>query len=118
MKNTLFYLSTCSTCKRIIKELPPGENVVLQDIKNEPITGNQIDEMAALSGSYNSLFSRRAMKFRAMGLHEKKLNEEDYRKYILKEYTFLKRPVLVYKDEIFVGNSKSTVEKAKAKLIE
>jgi arsenate reductase len=38
------------------------------------------------------------------------LNEADYRKYILEEYTFLKRPVFLIDNQIFIGNAKKTVE--------
>jgi arsenate reductase len=55
------------------------------------------------------LFSRVALKFRAWGLNEKKLTEKDYRNYILEEYTFLKRPVLVLDNKIFIGNGKNNV---------
>lgn len=76
----------------------------------------QLEAMANLAGSYEALFSRRAMKFRSMGLHEKELGEEDFQKLIISEYTFLKRPVIVLGDKIFVGNSKKNVEAAKAAL--
>jgi len=41
------------------------------------------------------------------------LGELDYKKYILDEYTFLKRPVILINDEIFIGNSKKIIEQAK-----
>ena len=85
----------------------------MQDIKTEKITENQIDEMKNLAGSYESLFSRRAMKYKSMGLKEKTLTESDYKKLILDEYTFLKRPVIIVDNEIFVGNSKKIIEQAK-----
>lgn len=106
----IYHLATCSTCKRLIKEWNPGKDVVLQDIKTEPMTEAQIDKMAELAGSYEALFSRRAMKFRALGLHEKALSEKDYRTYILKEYTFLKRPVVIVGESIYIGNSKKTAQ--------
>jgi len=109
----IYHLSSCSTCQRILKEWKPGKDVVLQDIKTEKITPAQIDEMAKLAGSYEALFSRIALKYRKLGLNEMKLTEKDYRKHILDEYTFLKRPVLVLGNEIFIGNSKSNVEAAK-----
>ncbi|MFK7921301.1 MAG: arsenate reductase family protein [Bacteroidia bacterium] len=112
----LFHLSNCSTCQRIIKELELGPEVILQEIKTEPITEEQIEEMQALAGSYEALFSRRAMKYRAMGLHEKELSEADYKSLILEEYTFLKRPVLVLDGQIFVGNTKKVVAAAKEAL--
>ena len=81
-----------------------------QDIKSEPITTTQIDEMSQLAGSYEALFSRKAMKFRAQGLHEMELKEADYKNYILEEYTFLKRPVFIIDGQIFIGNAQKTVD--------
>jgi len=81
-----------------------------QDIKSEAITEAQIDEMHELAGTYETLFSRKAMKFRALGLHEMELQETDYKHYILEEYTFLKRPVFIIDGQIFIGNSKKTIE--------
>ncbi|MCI4666546.1 MAG: hypothetical protein MRZ79_00190 [Bacteroidia bacterium] len=109
----IFHLATCSTCQRILKELQPGPEVQLREIKSEPITEEEIDRMKELAGSYEQLFSRRAMKYRSMGLNEMELGEEDYRKYILEEYTFLKRPVIIIDDKIFVGNTKKVVAAAK-----
>ncbi len=48
-----------------------------------------------------------------MDLKNQNLQEQDYRQYILDEYTFLKRPVFVVNDQIFVGNSKKTIEALK-----
>src|SRR6186997_2430784 len=90
-----------------------GEKFILQNIKFEKITPAQLDEMKKMAGSYEALFSRVALKYRAMGLNEKKLSESDYRKYILEEYTFLKRPVIIKGDKLFIGNSKNTVSAAK-----
>jgi len=112
----IFHLANCSTCQRIIKELNDGEGFELQNIKEEKISAKQIDKMHVLAGSYEALFSRRAMKYRSMGLNEMDLGENDYRKYILEEYTFLKRPVIFIDGDIFVGNSKKVVAAAKAKL--
>ncbi len=87
-----------------------------QDIKTNQMTFDQIDEMQKRSGSYESLFSRKAMKYRSMGLGEKNLSEDDYRTLIQEEYTFLKRPVFIVDDQIFVGNSKKVIEELKNQL--
>ena len=112
----IYYLKTCSTCIRILNELNNGEGFELQNIKEEKITENQLEQMAEMTGSYESLFSRRALKFRSLGLQNKKLTEADYKNYILDEYTFLKRPVIIIDDKIFVGNAKKTIEAAKQQL--
>lgn len=109
----IYHLSTCSTCQRIIKELDPSSDVLLQDIKTEKITATQLEELKDLAGSYEALFSRRAMKYRSLGLNDMQLEEGDYKKYIVEEYTFLKRPVILIEDSVFIGNSKKVVEKAK-----
>ena len=85
----------------------------MQDIKTEKITAAQLDEMKKMAGSYEALFSRRAMKYKELGLKDKQLTEKDYRNYILEEYTFLKRPVTIVNDKIFVGSEKKTVEALK-----
>ena len=103
-----YHLAQCSTCQRIIREVNwKGQ---LQEIRTEKISEEQLDQMAKLSGSYESLFSRRAMKYKSMGLKDKVLSEMDYRQLILEEDTFLKRPVFIVNDKIFVGNSKKTIE--------
>jgi arsenate reductase len=88
----------------------------MQDIKTEKITPAQLDEMKALSGSYESLFSRRAIKYRELGLKDQSLTEKDYRRLILEEYTFLKRPVVILNNKIFVGSEKKNVEALKKAL--
>lgn len=110
----IYHLSTCDTCQRIIKALQPLDGYTLQDIKTEAMTETQVEEMKSLAGSYEALFSKRARLFRQQGWHEKQLSETDFKKLILEHYTFLKRPVILVNDQIFVGNSKKVVEAAKA----
>lgn len=108
----IYHLATCSTCQRILKEIPNLNRFELQDIKTQPITAKQLDEMKKMAGSYEALFSKIAMKYRSMGLNEMELTEKDYRKYILEEYTFLKRPVMIIGEQLFIGNSKKVVASA------
>ena len=110
----IYHLGNCSTCQRIIGELHNIDSFEQQEIKSQAMTAAQVDEMKELAGSYEALFSRRAMKFRSMGLNEMNLSEADFRKYIIEEYTFLKRPVIIIDNVIFVGNSKKVVEAAVA----
>ena len=110
--NKIYHLSSCSTCARIIEELKLKERkFIFQDIKTEKITKEQLDEMKKMSGSYESLFSRVALKYKT--LDPKPATEAEYKKLILEEYTFLKRPVIISGDKIFVGNSKKNIEETK-----
>ncbi len=114
--NKIYTLSTCSTGNRILKELSLSEDFETQDIKTNPLTLNQLEELKKLAGSYEALFSKRAQLYKKRNLKEKKLSEEDYKNLLLEHYTFLKRPVLVFGNKIFIGNSKKTVEAAKKAL--
>ena len=115
--NKIVYLSTCDTCKRIIADLQLKERkFIFQDIKTDKMTSAQLEEMKNLAGSYEALFSRIARKYKELGLASKSLTESDYKKYILEEYTFLKRPVIFINGKIFVGNTKAVLEQAKLAL--
>jgi arsenate reductase len=113
----IYHLSTCDTCQRIIKQLKLQDlGFEMQDIKLQNIGPDQLDELKEKVGSYEALFSKRALKFKAMGLDKMDLSEADLRRYILEEYTFLKRPVIWVDDEVFVGNAQKTIEAVAAKL--
>ena len=111
----IYYLSTCDTCKRILAQWNT-DGCTLQDIKTEPMTAAQVDQMIALAGSAEALFSKPARKYKELGLKDKNLNEADIRQLIIDEYTFLKRPVLVLDNQIFIGNSKKVIDAAAAAL--
>jgi arsenate reductase len=111
----IYYLSTCDTCKRIMNQWNHND-CRLQDIKHEPITEEQIDEMITLAGSAEALFSKRARKYKELGLKDKTLNDGDIRALILEEYTFLKRPVLIHDGTVYIGNSPKVVAAAAAAL--
>ena len=108
--NKMYHLATCTTCQAIIKDTAVDKKGFdMQDIKTQKITAAQLDEMKKMAGSYEALFSRRAMKYKELGLKDKQLSEKDYRNYILEEYTFLKRPVTIINNKIFIGSEKAAV---------
>lgn len=107
---SFYYIKTCDTSLRILKQLPV-DKFQLIDIKTHPLQVNQLEHLKALAGSYEALFSRKAKKFKEMDLKNQNLNEMDYRRLLLDEYTFLKRPVVVMDLEIFVGSEKKNVKR-------
>jgi arsenate reductase len=93
--NKIYYLASCDTCRKIIKTLPQGHNLVFHDIKQDP--------------SYEALFSKKAQLYKSLGLKDKALTEADYKKYILEHYTFLSRPVFIINGAIYIGNSQQNI---------
>jgi arsenate reductase len=113
----IYYLKTCDSCKRIMKSLPL-DGFVFQEIKTQSITAEQIEEMKNLAGNYESLFSRRAKKYKSMGLKFQDLQEIDYKQLILSDYTFLKRPVIIINNDIYIGNDKKNITAVRERLVE
>ncbi|SDG59876.1 arsenate reductase [Flavobacterium omnivorum] len=105
----IYYLASCDTCRKIIKSLPKDHDFKFHDIKQDPITVAELEKMRELSGSYEALFSKKAVLYKSMDLKNKSLTEEDYKKYILEHYTFLSRPVFIIKDKIYIGNTQQNM---------
>jgi len=109
MTNKIYYLASCDTCRKIIKSLPNSDKLEFHDIRQNPITEIELDEMYSLSGSYEALFSKKAQLYKSMDLKNKSLTEADFRKYILEHYTFLSRPVFIIDNQIYIGNSQKNI---------
>lgn len=102
----IYYLSSCDTCRRMMKEFDALDEFELIDIKSTHIDEETLDFLKEKVGSYESLFSKRAIKYKTLGLKDKKFSELDFRQLILDEYTFLKRPILINKELVLVGKLK------------
>ncbi len=113
----VFLLNNCGTCQRIMGELCELPSFERQNIKEANISAEDLDWLREKTGSYEALFSKVALKYKSLGLKDKNLTEPDFRRYILEEYTFLKRPVIIDGEEVWVGNAPKTVESAKEKLL-
>jgi arsenate reductase (glutaredoxin) len=109
----IYHLSTCNTCKKILKEINPPSSYIIQDIKETPVTEQQLDEMRQFTESYEDLINKRARLYIEEDLKNSELDEESYKNLILGHYTFLKRPVIINNDRIFIGNTPKTIAAAK-----
>lgn len=106
--DTVYFIASCDTCRKIIKSLPAG-NLNFRDIRQNPLTEDELDHMHSLAGSFEALFSRKAQLYKSLGLKDKNLSEDDYKNYILQHYTFLSRPVFIISEKIFIGNGQKTI---------
>ncbi len=103
--NKIYYLDSCDKCRKILQVFKQNDiKIDKQDIKVDQITPSQLDYLRSLVDSYETLFSKSARKYKTLE-NKAQLKELDYRNLILSEYTYLKRPVILVKDRIFVGVS-------------
>lgn len=107
--NKIYYLKTCDTCNKILKQINNLEQFELQDIKTDPLTASQLAEMYQHTNSYEALFNKRAQLYKQRNLKDQQLTEQDYKDLLLEHYTFLGRPAVFFKDELFVGNAAKTI---------
>lgn len=83
------------------------DEVVLREIKSNPITPSELEQIKAHFSSYEELFNKRAVKFRS--IDSSSFEDSDYKKLLLSDYTFLKRPVLLLADKAIAGNSTKSI---------
>ena len=105
----VYYLKTCGTCTKILKmfDLSDWE---LREIKSAPISKEDLAQMYEQTNSYEALFSRQSTQIKARNIDLKTLEENDFKNLILDHYSFLKRPVFLTDEEIFIGNDKKNIE--------
>lgn len=113
----VYYLSSCSTCIRILKGLRLPADMALIDIKNKPIDEEALELLYQFTGSYEAIFSKSAQKFKDPAIKASIKSDQDYKTLILSEYTFLKRPVFIYDDFISIGNNAQVIQGLQAKFI-
>lgn len=108
----VFYLKTCDTCRKILGQYDTRD-WEMREIKINPITEEEIEDMYKLAGSYEALFNKKSNQIKLQELDPKTLQEKDYKELLLDHYTFLKRPVFLTEEEIFVGSDKINLGKLK-----
>ncbi|RBA28991.1 arsenate reductase family protein [Flavobacterium tibetense] len=108
--NKIYYLASCDTCRKIIKSLPNSNKLTFIDIRQNPISESELEEMYQLAGSYEALFSKKAQLYKSLGLKDKNLTEADFKKYLLEHYTFLSRPVFIIDGKIYIGNNQKNIQ--------
>ena len=118
MENAFLYLSSCSTCVRIIKDLGINGSGFLQDVKIQIVTHDQLAFLYKKTNSYELLINKRGRVYAELKRTRAYLKEEDYKRLLEKEYSCLKRPILIYENKAYVGNAKTTIAQMNAALNE
>jgi arsenate reductase (glutaredoxin) len=106
MENTTFYwLPNCSTCQKAKSYIERHgiRDYTLRDIKENPLSREEVENLAKMLGGADELFSRRAVKYREMKLNEREVSKAEMLDLMTEEYTFLKRPILVIKGKAIAG---------------
>ncbi|SOD03472.1 arsenate reductase [bacterium JGI 053] len=103
----VYWLPYCTTCQKAVAHLEAKGVPVrsYRNLKEQPLSEDEVRALAAKVGGVDRLFSKRAMKYRAMGLHERGLSEDDLVRLMAEEYTFVTRPVIVRGESATAGFS-------------
>jgi arsenate reductase len=108
----VYWLPHCTTCQKAMKHLQEKGVPIrsFRDLKAQPLERPEVEDLARKAGGAEKLFSRRAMKYRQMGLHEQTLSDDDLLRLMAEEYTFITRPVIVRGDRATAGFSAKRVD--------
>ncbi len=113
---TVFHLKSCNTCQRIMGELNIDDSWNIREIKSSPITLSELEKLRSGVSSYEELLNKRSRTYQHLGLKDKNLSEDELKNWILKEYTFLKRPAFIIGNKVLAGNSKAIIQSVKEAL--
>ena len=116
METTFLYLSSCSTCVRIIKELGIQDAPFLQDVKERMVTAAQLAFLYAHTNSFEQLINKRGRVYAQLKREGSDFSEVIYKKLLVQEYSCLKRPILIWNNKVYLGNAKTTVVEMKTAL--
>ena len=109
--NQFIYLSTCDTCKSILKEVNLPKDITLRDIKKKPLKPNELKLFKNITGTFRSLLNNRAQKLK--NVDKSILSEEKIFSLLNEHYSYLKRPILYFNGQLLIGNSKKVIEEIK-----
>jgi arsenate reductase len=108
----VYWLPYCTTCQKAAKHLEEKGVPVraFRNLKEAPLSVDEVRDLAAKVGGVEKLFSKRAMKYRQMGLHEREVSEDEMVRLMAEEYTFVTRPVIVRGGRATAGFSAKRVD--------
>ncbi len=111
-KITFYWLENCSTCQKAKRFLERHDlkNFEIRDIKENPLSRDEVVKLSVMLGGADNLFSRRAVKYREMKLNERELAAPEMIGLMAGEYTFLMRPILVIGDQAIAGFFEKTFQ--------
>ena len=95
-----YWLPHCSTCIKAEQYLL-DKGIEIQkhiNVKAEKVSREELEHLSQVLGGVEKLFPKRSMKYRAWGLHEKELTDEDMLEIHAGKSTFIRRPVLLSSD--------------------
>jgi len=108
----VYWLPHCTTCQKAVEYLEKiGCKVAeFRDLKSNPLGRKEVEDLARLAGGAGKLFSRRAVKYRELKLSERDLAPDEMIQLMSEEYTFIKRPVIVWRQSAIAGFSTKSID--------
>jgi arsenate reductase-like glutaredoxin family protein len=94
---------------RILEKLNLPEDTKLQDVKHEPISQPQLNALYNVTHSYEQLINKRSRVLQALNKAGKTLDETVFKTLLETEHSCIKRPILQWENNFYLGNAKNTV---------
>lgn len=112
----VYFLSTCDTCKKIMKQVGVTSDFEMVDLKSHSFSSTELDLFLSVLPNPYDLINKRSILYRELNLKGKELSRNEVVSLIKQHYTLIKRPIFVLDNEVFIGNSSSVVTHVKDKI--
>ncbi|HEV2127270.1 MAG TPA: Spx/MgsR family RNA polymerase-binding regulatory protein [Thermomicrobiales bacterium] len=118
MKPILYLYRSCTSCRNAASILDAhGVDYDVREYFKEPFTREELESVLERAGQKPSdLVAARSVPYRAQGLAERGLSEDELLERMLAEPRLVRRPILVTEDEVAIGFDRDRYEQ-KAKTL-
>jgi Spx/MgsR family transcriptional regulator len=99
----VYGIKNCDSVKKALSFFKKHEiDFILHDFKTSPVGCNEVEKWLQ-KVDIATLFNARSTTYRNLKLKEKNLNNDEKKEWLCKENLLIKRPVVIFNDEIIVG---------------
>jgi len=108
---TIYGIKSCDSVRKARKLLNSLDiDYIFQDFREESVNESDIRDWLNLGLSIDELFNKRSTTYRTLKLKDLELTDDDKIKWLYKENTLIKRPVIINNNKIIVGYNESNIK--------
>lgn len=108
----VYGIKNCDSVKKALKFFKEHDLAYeLHDFKTEILPSSTVDRWLNKT-DIKTIFNARSTTYRNLKLKELNLDENGQKEWLCKENLLIKRPVVEYNDEVFVGFNEETYQRS------
>ncbi len=103
-------IKNCNTIRKTLSWLDEnGTEYEFRDVKKDPLSEEELSYLIERVG-LETLVNKRGMKWRSLGLSDKKLSDNELADLLMEHQVMIKRPVVAAESAVIVGFDEEALE--------